>query len=672
MTEYGCVIDLKHQILLAGGTPVHFIHSLGLNGEDSVMHTAVKLSESVTLPPYCQMQLPVIIASHSLLRSTTALLEPDQAFMEAHGVVVTHSLFQGNESNAVVLMLNPCQASVVLQQGERVGVLNPVAGVCCAVRNIRSSNQSYKRVIEGLLGGIEDLTSEETEKVRTLLWEHKEIISCGEGDIGHTTLLHHTIDTGNAQPIRQRARWLPYHQQKEVCELLNDMLSRGIIEPSQSPWASPIVLVKKRDGSVRFCVDFRKLNNVSCKDAQPLPRIDDTLDSLEGACYFSTLDLSSGYWQVAVGPNDKEKTAFVTPFGLYQFRVMPFGLCNAPATFQRLMECVLKGLHWTTCLVYLDDIIAFSKTVDEHIVRLKSVFARLKEAGLKIKPSKCHFLKSTVRYLGHVISKNGVQTDQEKVKCVYDWPVPQTQRELQSFLGLASYYRRFVKIFAHIASPLHALSNKGKEWVWTAECNEAFFDLKKKLVSAPILAMPDFSQHFILDTDASGEGLGAVLSQCREGQECVVAYASRSLSRTEKQYCATRRELLALVWASRHFRPYLYGRKFIVRTDHHALRWLHNFKEPAGQVARWLEQLAEFDYEVVHRQGKQHTNADALSRGMCKQCGWSAEKEDDSEPSVLTCQSLSSSQLLPVWTAEELMEHQAADADMSGGCLAQV
>ena len=206
--------------------------------------------------------------------------------------------------------------------------------------------------------------------------------------------------------------------------------------------------------------------------------------------------------------------------------------------------------------------------------------------------------------------------------------------------------------------------------MWTAECNEAFFDLKKKHVSAPILAMPDFSQHFILDTDASGEGLGAVLSQSREGQECVVAYASRSLSRTEKQYCATRRELLALVWASRHFRPYLYGRKFIVRTDHHALRWLHNFKEPAGQVARWLEQLAEFDYEVVHRQGKQHTNADALSRGMCKQCGWSAEKEDDSEPSILTCQSLSSSQLLPVWTAEELMEHQAADADMSGGCLA--
>ena len=175
--------------------------------------------------------------------------------------------------------------------------------------------------------------------------------------------------------------------------------------------------------------------------------------------------------------------------------------------------------------------------------------------------------------------------------------------------------------------------------MWTAECNEAFFDLKK-LVSAPILAMPDFSQHFILDTDASGEGLGAVLSQSREGQECEVAYASRSLSRTEKQYCATRRELLALVWASRHFRLYLYGRKFIVRTDHHALRWLHNFKEPAGQVARWLEQLAEFDNEVVHHQGKQHTNADALSRGMCKQCGWSAEEEDDSEPSVLTCQSL--------------------------------
>ena len=236
---------------------------------------------------------------------------------------------------------------------------------------------------------------------------------------------------------------------------------------------------------------------------------------------------------------------------------MPFGLCNAPATFQRLME---RGLHWMTCLVYLDDIIIFSRSVETHVKQLIEVLERL------------------------------------KIACVSNWPVPRTSKELQSFLGLASYYRRFVKDFAHIASPLHALTEKGREWVWSKECNDAFFDLQKRLVSSPILTLPDFSLPFVLDTDASGDGLGAVLAQNVDGVERVVAYASRALSRTEKKYCATRREMLALVWAARHYWPYLYGRKFTLRTDHHCLQWLHNFKEPEGQVARWLEVLSEYDY----------------------------------------------------------------------------
>ena len=244
------------------------------------------------------------------------------------------------------------------------------------------------------------------------------------------------------------------------------------------------------------------------------------------------------------------------------------------------------------------------------------------------------------------------------MKCVSNWPIPTTSKELSSFLGLASYYRRFIKNFAHVAAPLHALIHKGKPWQWTTECTEAFFELKKMLISAPVLTLPDFSKSFVLDTDASGEGLGAVLSQTINGMEHVNAYASRTLTHTEKRYCTTRREMLALVWGSRHFRPYLYGRKFLLRTDHNSLRWLHNFKEPEGQVARWLETMAEFQYEVIHRPGKQHCNADSLSRGQCRQCGLEVELETDEMFPVCEIS------LLPAWTNQEVADFQRADTDL--------
>lgn len=373
-------------------------------------------------------------------------------------------------------------------------------------------------------------------------------------------------------------------------------------------------MVRKKDGGLRFCVDYRRLNELTVKDAYPLPRIDDTLDALGASKWFSTLDLASGYWQVELDPYHREKSAFVTKHGLFEFNVLPFGLCNAPSTFQRLMELVLADLQWMTCLVYLDDIIVFGRTFEEHVARLGQVLGRLKSTNLKVKPAKCTLFAKKVNYLGHVISEERVGTDPAKSETVKAWPTPTTVGEVRSFVGLASYYRRFIEGFGSIAQPLHKLTEKNRQFKWDGACQEAFDALKCKLTTAPILAYPDPTKPFILDTDASDQGIGAVLSQLHGDQERVVAYASRSLSRSERNYATTRKELLAVVAFTHHFRHFLLGQEFLLRTDHSSLQWLHNFKEPEGQVARWLEQLSSFQYYIQHRPGKQHNNADALSR----------------------------------------------------------
>ena len=293
---------------------------------------------------------------------------------------------------------------------------------------------------------------------------------------------------------------------------IDKMLKRGVIK-SSSPWASLIVLVHKKDGTTCFCVDYRKPNSATVKDSYPLPRIDDSIDALSGSCWFSTLDLASGYWQVEVEEEDRPKTAFTTGSDLYQFTVMPFGFCNAPATFERLMERVISGLPWEVCLLYLDDIIVHAKTFEAELERLRSVFTTLREAGLESRPKKCRLFKKRVVSLGHVVSEEGVSTDPEKIKAVCEWPTPTSASALRSFLGLCSYYRRFVRGFANIAAPLHRLTENGRAFVWTSECDVAFQRLKQVLSQAPVLAYPTSAGAFVLDTDASNTGIGAVLSQ---------------------------------------------------------------------------------------------------------------------------------------------------------------
>eukprot|EP00731_Ephydatia_muelleri_P008911 Em0004g1249a len=630
LVAHGCVLDYTTKTLLAGGKLVP-VHCKGqcVSPCYPVMCSAV-LMEDTCIQEQCEMQVPVSLTLGEGLCAVAreefcGLLEPEPLFMERHGLAVAHSISRNKNGVTIIQIMNPNPTAIRVLKGEKVGKFHSVdESKCVCVLSGSSpevgsrSQESLESIITSLVCDAEDLSSEERKQLKELLHRFSDVISLSDSDIGRTEMIQHHINTENAKPVKQAPRRLPFHHLKEVKKLVESMLDNNVIEPSNGPWASPIVLVKKKDGSTRFCVDFRQLNSVTRKDAHPIPRIDETLDALHGACWFSTLDLASGYWQVKVAPEDREKTAFTTPYGLYQFCVMPFGLCNAPSTFQRLMELVLAGLHWSSCLVYLDDIIIYSRTVKEHLTRLEEVLERLQAAGMKLKPKKCRLLRRKVNYLGYIVSSGGVQTDPLKVESILSWPSPTTQKELRQFLGLASYYRRFVKGFASIAAPLNHLLEKGKPWEWTKVCEHAFSSLKKMLTTSPILAYPDFEIEFTVDCDASGDGLGAVLSQCIGGGENVISYASRSLTKPEKKYCATRKEMLALVWAVGQFRPYLLGRPFTVRTDHSALQWLYSFKEPEGQVARWLESLAEYEFTVQHRPGKKHTNADALSRVPCQ------------------------------------------------------
>ena len=482
---------------------------------------------------------------------------------------------------------------------------------------------------EGLLDGFPGTDEERREAVR-IFKEYSDVFSREGQEIGCTRTVQHRIYTEDQIPVSQRHRRIPPNQFEEVKEHLQTLLNRGVIRPSQSDYASPIVLVRKKSGALRLCVDYRRLNAKTRRDAFPLPRIDESLDALGGAKYFSTIDLASAYNQVEVHPDDQHKTAFTSPMGLFEYVRMPFGLCNAPATFQRLMQTIFREDLLKILLVYLDDIIVYSGGVADHLRRLERVFQKLREHGLKIEPAKCQFFQSCVNYLGHVVSAKGVSTDPAKTEAVARWPTPKTLKELRSFLGFASYYRRFVPDFAHKAAPLHKLitelADGGKKKQgpirsehWGDVCQQAFQELKTTLTNAPVLAYPDYSKPFVVETDASDRGLGAVLSQRQEdGKLRVVAYASRSLHGPEKNmehYSSMKLELLALKWAvCEKFREYLTGSEFVVYTDNNPLTYLQTKSKLKAVEQRWAAELASFNFKIKYRAGKHNTNADALSR----------------------------------------------------------
>jgi len=412
-----------------------------------------------------------------------------------------------------------------------------------------------------------------------------------------------------SNPVNQRPYRYSIHQKNEIDKLVEDLLTNGTVQASSSPYASPVVLVKKKDGTWRLCVDYRELNGMTVKDSFPIPLIEDLMDELGGAVIFSKIDLRAGYHQVRMDPDDIQKTAFKTHSGHFEYLVMPFGLTNAPATFQGLMNFIFKPFLRKFVLVFFDDILVYSSSLEEHRQHLKQVFEVMRANKLFAKLSKCAFAVPKVEYLGHFISAQGIETDPAKIKAVKEWPQPTTLKQLRGFLGLAGYYRRFVRSFGVIAGPLHALT-KTDAFEWTAVAQQAFEDLKAALCQAPVLSLPLFDKQFVVETDACGQGIGAVLMQ--EGHP--LAYISRQLKGKQLHLSIYEKELLAVIFAVRKWRHYLLQSHFIIKTDQRSLKYLLEQRLNTPIQQQWLPKLLEFDYEIQYRQGKENVVADALSR----------------------------------------------------------
>lgn len=449
-----------------------------------------------------------------------------------------------------------------------------------------------------------------------LLTEFQDVFDWHNDRMGKTTLLEHEIILKeNTPPIRHRPYRMAPVEQEYLKQELDRLCELGIIKPASTPYTAPIILVKKKNGDYRMVVDYRKLNAQTKVDAYPLPKIDDLIDELGNSCIFSALDLRSGFHQVPLKQETKELTGFVTKFGTYQYEMLPMGLVNSPATFQRLIDLCFGPLLNKCLVAYIDDLNIHSKTYQQHLLDLRQVFICARHGGLLFNIDKCVFFKEELKFLGYVITKNGIRTDEEKIEKIKNFPQPKTLKQIRSFIGLASYYRRFIKNFAATARPLHEQTKTTKSITWNQDTTDAFIKLKQELTQAPTLRRADFSKPFLIVCDASQKGLGTILSQLDdEGKEHPVIYASRGLKNSEQNYGATKLECLALVWSLQIFRPYLLGKKFTVISDHSPLRWLVHSPKISGIVARWIQYLAEYDFEIKYRSGRKHEAADFLSR----------------------------------------------------------
>lgn len=463
--------------------------------------------------------------------------------------------------------------------------------------------------------GYDELSSDQKKKLKSVVDCFKKLSPKKENQLGRTNLFEYDIDTGDALPTCQRCYPVSPEILRRQHEALQRMIDMDVVEPSNSPWRAPVVIVRKPNGKDRFCIDSRAVNAVTIRDAYPLPSVSEALDKLSEANFITTIDLKDAFWQIPLKKSARQKTAFYVPGkGLWQMKVVGFGFRNSAQAMQRLMDAVFGDRFFP----YVDDLVITTKTFDEHIEALKYVYERLVFANLTINFDKCKFCRPELKYLGYIVNRNGLRTDPEKVQIICEFPRPKNTTEVKRFIGLISWYRRFIKNFATIAAPIHNLlkgREKGKPIQWNPKAENSFKILKEKLVTSPILSPPNFSLGFSIHCDASNAGISAVL--CQGVDEKPVVFASRKYRNNEAKYSVTERECLAALFGLEKFRPYIEGYHFKIITDHSALLWLlKSDKLPNDRLARWVLKFSPFDFEIHHRKGKNHTVPDILSRSL--------------------------------------------------------
>lgn len=479
-----------------------------------------------------------------------------------------------------------------------------------------------RAVCEAMELSLEKVEQEDEPRRKLTLEQQKELElvvasfpASEEGRIGRTNMYTHRIDIGEAKPKKQRV----YHMSKYVLDEVNKevdrMKSLDVIEEAMfSPWNNPLVAVKKKTGQYRICLDARHLNSIMVNEGHPIPQISSIISNLSGCYYISSIDLKDAFWQLPLDEASRPLTAFTVPGrGHFQFKVVPFGLCTASQALARLMTHLFADLE-PNVFHYLDDVIICSRSFEEHLRLLKEVALRLRRANLTISPAKSKFCRSEMKYLGYILNENGWKVDPEKISCVVDFPRPQTKREVQRFLGLCNWYRRFIENFSGIAVPLTELTKAKTKFKWTSHAEDSFVKLKSLLVSAPVLAMPDYAQPFSIACDASDVAIGAVLTQNIAGEEHPIGYFSQKLTASERNYSVTERECLAVIRAIEKFRGYVEGVRFTVYCDHAALSYLRSIKNPTALMCRWILRLNAFDFEIKYRKGSSNIVPDALSR----------------------------------------------------------
>lgn len=504
----------------------------------------------------------------------------------------------------------PIEKDIEVHFSERVQVAPLVQN------EIRDPPRTLHRPKIGVMIRTSHLNSEERKTILELCNKYYDVFYDEASDLSFSNAVKHQIRTVDDQPVYVKSFRHPHAMKDEIQKQVQKLLDNKIIRPSISPYSAPVWIVpKKTDASgkrkFRMVIDYRKLNEKTIEDKYPLPRIEEILDNLGKCSYFTTLDLAQGFHQIEMDSDSIEKTAFSVNNGHYEYLRMPFGLKNAPSTFQRAMDNIFREYLHRFCFIYMDDVVVFSKSLEEHKQHLQRIFSKVREFNLKIQLDKSEFLRKDVEFLGHVITPEGIKPNPTKIEAIEKFPLPKTTKEIKSFLGLVGYYRRFIANFANLVSPLTKCLKKGaKIIIDDPDYLAAFHSCRELLMNAPILAYPDFSKQFRLTTDASNVAVAGVLSQANRP----IAYYSRTLNSAEKNYSTIEKELLAILDSTKHFRPYLFGQKFVIETDHNPLVWLYKIKEPNSRLIRWKLKLEEFDFNIIYKKGRENYVADALSR----------------------------------------------------------